>query len=442
MIGMHHPWQTRHIVLWLAITGTFLWWRGPAFRQGFDIQLGGDPLPDFFQDWTSARNVHEGLPVYTPHDVTVKRYLGFGHAPAEIVTIDRNAHPPASVLVAMPFGVMSFPTALAVWNALSLLLLGASLLLLADGLRVPICEWDVLPALSLLLVCRPFWHQTMHGQWNLVLLILVTGMWWADRNGWSRLAGVALGTAAAIKLFPAYLFLYFFWSKKWLTIFWGLGALAILTALCCVVLGPAEVTRFFVEVLPHTARWRTHFTNLSLPGIWAKLFDPADIRPGEHARLLYAHSGLALAGIVLIMAAITAALHRWVAPLLQRQDSDAAFSLTVMAMLLASPLTWDHYLLLMALPLAVLWLRLPKGGPGRELLVLLLAILWLPPRDVMEHCLILLGNSSPNPGSGQYTPWEALLAVSVPAYALAGTFALAGWSFVKAGAAERTGTAA
>lgn len=65
---------------------------------------------DYFQDWASARNWWEGIAVYSPHHVTVDRYLGedFSRLPdgklyAIVATVTVNAHPPSSVLFYLPF---------------------------------------------------------------------------------------------------------------------------------------------------------------------------------------------------------------------------------------------------------------------------------------------------------------------------------------------------
>ncbi len=94
-------------------------------------------------------------------------------------------------------------------------------------------------------------------------------------------------------------------------------------------------------------------------------------------------------------------------------------------MLLLSPLTWDHYLMLLALPITVIWQRWPRGGWGREILVLLLLICWEPLR-AMEHVLILL-DCRRSQSSGQWlaTSLETLTALSLPCYALLGLFLMA-----------------
>ncbi|HLG51837.1 MAG TPA: glycosyltransferase 87 family protein, partial [Chloroflexota bacterium] len=68
--------------------------------------------------------------------------------------------------------------------------------------------------IALLLLCFPLWEQCRLGQLTLILSLLISGAWAAERSGYPRLAGVLLGTAASVKLFPGYLFIYYALRKR------------------------------------------------------------------------------------------------------------------------------------------------------------------------------------------------------------------------------------
>jgi hypothetical protein len=232
--------------------------------------------------------------------------------------------------------------------------------------------------------------------------------------------------ATAIKLFPGFLFVYFVLRREWSAVRAGLFALAAITALTALILGPDCYRTYFLEVMPQTSQWRSEWPNLSLSSLWFKLFEssrrlpPIEIQPLTHA------PALALGGVAATMIVMTAILAGVTPRLRSRQDWDLLFALTVIGMLLVSPITWDHYLLLLALPAAVVWQRWPRGGMGREVMVLLLAMLWIEARLVMEHGLILLDAAHPANAYGNWiaTPLETLTALSLPCYALVGLFVL------------------
>lgn len=424
-------WPIQTICFWIVLSALIGWWRGPAFRRAFvpDYHPSGSILflPDFFQEWASARNRLNGLPIYTSQGITLERYLQLSHNPNHPFFIEFNAHPPSAVLLGLPFAGLDFADAFALWNVLSLLFLAASAWLIVRELHLPFSPWDLLPAITLMLLCYPFWHQMVHGQLNLLLLLLLTASWAADRRGHPHWAGTLVGLAVAIKLFPGFVFVYFVFRREWTAVRTGLLALAGITALTCVLIGPETYPNYFLEVLPRTSQWRMEWPNLSLSGVWCKLFEPSRrLYPIEIVPLAQVPV-LAFLGMAGTLLAVTAILAAAAACLRSARDWDLLFALTMVGMLLVSPITWDHYLLLLLLPVVVVWQRLPRGGIRREVVGLLLALLCVEARLVVEHGLILLdaAHSVNDYNRWVATPLETLTALSIPCYALVGLFVLA-----------------
>src|SRR5207244_10669628 len=59
--------------------------------------------------------------------------------------------------------------------------------------------------------------------------------------------------------------------------------------------------------------------------------------------------------------------------------SDQIFGLAMTVMLLVSPLVWPHYLVLMLLPVAIVWVTLPASNGLRGLFLLAVLNLWVHP---------------------------------------------------------------
>src|SRR5205085_11695577 len=91
----------------------------------------------------------------------------------------------------------------------SFLALGISLGLILRELSIGFSLWAVLPLTALLVTCFPLLDQLFHGQLNLVLLLLIVGAWTLERSGRPGWAGVLLGVATALKVFPGLLVLYY-----------------------------------------------------------------------------------------------------------------------------------------------------------------------------------------------------------------------------------------
>ena len=185
-------WPKARIWLWAVLTVLTVITRSPDFADG--LRPEKTEGIDFFQEWASARNAMNGLPVYADLRESARLYLGYTPAPGEKTLITRNAHPPTSVVVALPFSRLDYPQATLAWNLASLLALMISLWLIARAERLRCEWWVVFPVVTLALLCDPLQQQVNQGQLNLLLLLLLTLTWTAGRSGRSHWAGVFLGT--------------------------------------------------------------------------------------------------------------------------------------------------------------------------------------------------------------------------------------------------------
>ena len=110
-------------------------------------------------------------------------------------------------------------------------------------------------------------------------------------------------------------------------------------------------------------------------------------------------------GCLLSAAVVTLITARAILSARKQLQSDRAFGVTTTAMLLVSPVTWDHYFLMLVLPLALVWMWLPPQSSCRPLFLFTVAGLWLsaltvgqafvpdgdPPRDMFPmHVVTLL----------------------------------------------------
>jgi hypothetical protein len=406
--------------LWAVLTVITCITQGPTFVDSLR------PAPkegvDFFQEWASARNLRQGLPIYTDLEQTADLYLGYKRGPGEEMLFMKNAHPPTSVLLALPFALLDYPNATLSWNLISLAALAVSMWLIGRGLGLKPEPWLILPAIALLLICNPLRQQVNQGQLNLVLLLLFTMIWIAESSGRQRWAGVLLGTATAIKLFPGFLFLYFLLRRRWTTVVVGVGAFAAATTLTIVILGVETYETYLSQVLPQVSVYRNLWINASLAGFWTKWFDAGATSPMPPPGLprylppLVVNTVLARAGLVVSALAVLILWGRAVLRARSPQETDMAFGLTLTAMLLLSPITWEHYFLFLALPLTQLWIALSVTRGPRILLLLILVCIWINPLSFWTALI-------PGPGAGG-TPFRSLTAVSFQCFALIGVFVL------------------
>jgi alpha-1,2-mannosyltransferase len=407
-------WPNERHWIWATLACWLLLLRGPDFVG--NLQRTPVMIPDFFQEYASARNWSESLPIYANFHETVPRYLGhpFGD---EYPLVSVNAHPPTSVLLAFPFVKLSFSNAFAVWNTVSLASLAASLWIVRRQMKIHFSAWSVAPLVALLLLCFPLWEQCRHGQLGLVLLLLVTCTWASERSEQPWLAGAFLGTATALTLSPIFLVFYYALRGRWKVVIAGLVTNAFLTVVSAFVLGLDAYRTYFLTVLPEIQRFPVAWNNDSLWGFWSRLFDPAPGRERSQWLIdpLYYSPALAKALSLVSSTAICGVLVWQVRSDSQRQRNDLTFGLAVTAMLLVSPICWGHHLLMLLVPLAVVWMELPPSLFARTLFLLIVTAFWMDHR-LFRTAFELHGRAP--------TPVDSLGSLSYQFYALLGFFVL------------------
>jgi alpha-1,2-mannosyltransferase len=396
--------------LWFILAVWGWLWLGPVWLKA--MRPDADRINDFYQDWGSARNYWVSLPIYTHHAISVPQHLGLSSNP--VPSIEYNAHPPSSVLLVLPLGRLSYPNAVLVWNLISLVTLGASFKIVARELALP--RALVLPTVALMAFCHPIYGNIYQGQLTLILVLLVTTIWALERSGKSYLAGLLLGVAAAIKLFPAYMVVYFAARGRFRPMLAAVGAFLTLTMLTALVLGWNTYSDYITVVMNNQAKFRSFAYNLSIAGFWHKLFDPVDETGPVEA--LWLSPALARWGTLLSDLAISILVVLVTRRAQTPAQRDLAFASTVAAMLLVSPVTWDFSLPLLLVSIAVVMDRI-RSSHSRWVGIALTAILtidWVPQTMLTE--LMQAGSRL------SVFPWTFMLgAPSLKFYALMGTFA-------------------
>lgn len=365
---------------------------GPTFVGYFRPPPGG--YADFVQEWMSARNYLTGHPVYERQRAACLRHFG-RDVPEFDEELPWNAHPPVAVLLALPFGVISdYAAAHAVWNVLTFALFIVGVILIARELSVPLGVLSVAGAVMLLVCWQAMFSQLFQGQLNCLLLFLLTVTWIANRRDYQTAAGIAAGTAAAAKLFPGLLLVYFVATRRWRAALVTVLTGAVLHLAALAVFGLGTFETYLRDVMPSLEVFRRAWLNISLTGYWTRV----GITFGAPAVGKVAALALQLAVVALVWRAGRRAP--------DRDARDRAFALTVFGMALASPIAWTHYLVFLTLPLMIVWRRPPRGAV-LALLVVATATLWLPERFVPE----LFAGVSSVPTNGNPRPADPATAV-------------------------------
>jgi hypothetical protein len=415
-------WTPTRIALWAGALAVLSLWQGPKFIEHFRPRE--NQFYDFSQEWLSAKNYWAGTPVYANQTEALLRHTGYTPDRAADM-LPWNAHPPVVTTLTLPFGKLSYPDALLVWNLLTFPLFLITVWVVLRELGALQSAWSLLPLAVLFLLFSPIYHQVAQGQLNGLLGFLIALAWVADRRGRPGWAGVAVGLAAGLKLFPAFLFAYFLFAGRRALVTGGLTVLVV-NGLAFAVLGPGEFRTYVREVIPSLSGYQSSWFNVSLTGFWLRIFNPQ----AREKVIPLVVNPLAGAVLVWVSQVIVTALVVWAAWAARSARSvearDRAFAAAVVGMVLVSPIAWTHYFVLLVLPLALVWLRMPSGF-RRWVMTAAFVIIWLPGQYLIVLAMgqaQALARVQHLPQAAPLPPGTNLAVMSAPTYALLALFLL------------------
>ena len=308
---------------------------------------------DFPNYYITARLLREGYSTRRVYEwVWMQRQKDLmGIAPSDQPVVGFVPHTPFSALLLYP--LTSWPPLAAkhIWIVCNLLLLVAAGMLLRALTRLDWRRLVLLVGLS-----YPVFRNLEYGQYYIVILVLLTGALYLYVRQRRFAAGLLVGLAAGLKIFPVFFLLYFA-RKRDLRGALGLlaGTLATLSVSVW-AFGTALHRTYFTQVLPWAMRGDAMNPYALSPNSISALlhrllvFEPQwNPRPPVHAPVLYAilHPLIQFA-ILAVAIYLTSPTNRSVARL------QLEWSAFLVALLTISTLPASYHFTLLVLPAAVL----------------------------------------------------------------------------------------
>jgi Glycosyltransferase family 87 len=297
-------------------------------------------INDFTADYLSGRALLDGR---APYDGTVSLARLYSADPGHIRALygkgARNPHPPAYILVVVPFAAFSYEVARNAWLIVMATSVAVAMILVVRASGKNLVTAVAVAAGSLAL--PPARAELKIGEANALLLLAIAVGWYQLRKGRSIWAGVALGLGSAIKLYPLFLLVPLIRYRNIKAALAQVATATGITAIASVVVGPTSVVHLVTQVIPaNTNHWLTAPHNLSLIAVPFRWLTDSAWNHGvfEVPSLAYA---LTIAGI---LGCICAA---WTTP--ARQSGEILWA-RVPWMLLVTPICWYEYIVL-TLPL-------------------------------------------------------------------------------------------
>jgi alpha-1,2-mannosyltransferase len=333
---------------------------------------------DFSQEYLLARAVLAHISPYKPLPELASELM----VPWPIPIFSHpTPHPPPVLLLTLPLGLLKYEEACAAWLAFEIACLGASahLLTTAWGSRS-----GVIKATIIALMMVPFlhfWEELAVGQLMIPMLLLLVGSWRSLRSRHELAGGALLGLAVALKLIAWPMIILLVFLRRWRAVLAAGAAAITANGIAALLIGPNEVFRYYTTVskmiLP---LYQAHERNIALASIGWRLFEGtgSPILYGVQAAPLTFQPQLAQPvslSLMLLWLIVGLILALYV------RSFDTAFAVMICVSVLVSPLAWSHYLVLLAIPFAVLEGRATLSGGARwqlYLMFLLLLMLSIP----------------------------------------------------------------
>lgn len=281
---------------------------------GATVAVAGDTLGfDFLAYHEAAVRLLAGQPLYD---------LAF----AESGAFGLFYYPPTFAPLILAFGWLSASAATWLWTAL---LIGAFGVGTANLPVTRTVRWWIVLLAGL---SWPFAYAVKLGQVGpLLYLLFAVGWRWLDDP--VRL-GISTALGTAIKLQPGILFLWALLTRRFRAVAVGLVALALLAIAATVMGGPGL--------------WPDFVTLVRQVG--DPITTPHNFTPGAVAY----QAGLSVATASLIQVASTVVVLVAIVGAARSATAEASYLVTVIASQLVSPILWDHYAMLLLLPVAYL----------------------------------------------------------------------------------------
>ncbi len=291
---------------------------------------------DGFEDWLAARYYVDGKNPYAPESLAELKRIGLGH-------------PPTTSFWFIPFARMEKVVAAELFDVCGMILLLVAVYLCARevGLPAPLTSTIFLYA----------WMLTTDGlslHWHLLqvttyIAFLLSVCWICLRRGREIPAGIALGIAATIKLFPGVLILFLLLARRYRAFVVASAVYGAVALIVTATYGWAVWPQFFHQQHIIAEIWIGSICNASLQGIVLHFKTPMCVAsPAGDSTVATVVSAI---GIVLLGVAA-----KLTYPLIKRaryEDPrliDVPFSLFTVAGVFLNPWIWEHYYLLLIQP--------------------------------------------------------------------------------------------
>jgi hypothetical protein len=299
--------------------------------------------------------------------------------------------PPTSALAVVPFSFLPWRQATRAYLVMNniFLLTAAGLMLLMVRPRLP-WQWAVAATMTIVAGFAQVAGSFSLGQVDATICLLLAIAVLGIKLRKPPVTGIAIAAAAAIKLIPGVLALYFLWKRQYAYAAWTIGA-GIVIFLVSVPLAGVDTYRTYIShTLPGLLKGSTHYANISINAAVSRFFIDGPIDGQRPIESLHELPGMFNVKLVdAVLALVVLGLAAW-ATTRDRRGRDGSerdlgfifeFYIVVTAGLLISSVTWEFYVIWLLPFFIAAFLAparvLPGGATERAVLVGLIAVAYM-----------------------------------------------------------------
>jgi hypothetical protein len=299
-------------------------------------------------DWSGARAIAAGHNPYSPEGI---KFMGAPQGAG-------LGHPPTTLVWLLPLSDLSLPAAKAVWNELTLLLLFVHLLLVATELELP-SPLATVPLLVGLVLCASWMRNHLSlGQLSEWIAFLYALAWLHLRRGREAWAGALIGLACTLKWYPGAVVVLFLLARRYRFVLAASAAWLAVAIPVTARIGLVAWKQFLSQQREFVIQWMTDLRNASIEGFVQRLHYPA-CKFFHGPRQPWATGTYLATGLSLALAVLAWWLTR--RPLREGRAIDLPFALLTLVSMVTGPWAWEHYNVLVILPLFVTLVALVRA---------------------------------------------------------------------------------
>jgi hypothetical protein len=287
---------------------------------------------DLFQDYVAAQQFLLHDSIYS--DISIPNY-----------------HPPFVAILIAPLALIPYRSVVLIWSGITILLYFLAGWIILKELHIRLSIKYRMVLIGFALCWYPFQAHIALGQWSIQIGVCIILGWMFLRHGKDYAAGFLFGFACLIKLYPGLIAIYLLFNKRWKALVVLISVVIFGLLISGLLLGPQDIIYYFSNI---ASRGSTDFStfpcNYSIFGILGKFFyDGNWVKP-----IIISHLPISLVAFILDILLLVI-LVRFMFQLPSDQfSSDIKFSMTIITMFFISPVTWQHMLTILILPIGLL----------------------------------------------------------------------------------------